>query len=607
MYRLFVFLVLSVFLFFGTDSLRAQQTDEQIASYYYQNKEYDKAAELYEGLYNKAQNKFYYQMLYSSYLELERYRDAVHLVEKRLKKYPKDLYLMVDLGEVYLKEGERKKATKSFDRALEPVGRDSKQIGDLVMAFENAGHHDYAIQTYLAARKVNNNPLAYVTELATLYEKAGQYELMMDEYFGLLDQSPGMMPSVQIALQRALNETSNPQLAEGLRRTLVSRIRQNPNDKTYLNMMIWFSLQQKDFRFALTQAQAVDARFPELGSQQVLQVAQIARNNEAYDVAIDAYNYLIAKGKESPVYFESRVGVLGVRFASINQNHAIEPKALAELEGDYASTLNELGKNLNTIPLMRNYATLLAYRDTRVQEAADLLYDIIEMPRVPAATLSEVKLELGDLLLFAGEIWDASLLYSQVEKANKNDVIGARAKYKNAQLSYFNNDFLWAKSQLDVLRASTSKLIANDAMQLSLLISDNMEEDSTYEMLELYAAADLLLYRNQLDSAWMLYDDITHHALSHSLFDEVLMQKAKIRMRQARYAEADSLLQQIVDLYGNDILADDALFLQAELNEQQLGNTQKARECYERLILDYPVSLYIDRARKRYNELKATG
>jgi len=232
MYRLFVFLVLSVFLFFGTDSLRAQQTDEQIASYYYQNKEYDKAAELYEGLYNKAQNKFYYQMLYSSYLELERYRDAVHLVEKRLKKYPKDLYLMVDLGEVYLKEGERKKATKAFDRALEQVGRDSKQIGDLVMAFENAGHHDYAIQAYLAARKVNNNPLAYVTELATLYEKAGQYELMMDEYFGLLDQSPGMMPSVQIALQRALNETSNPQLAEGLRRTLVSRIRQNPNDKT---------------------------------------------------------------------------------------------------------------------------------------------------------------------------------------------------------------------------------------------------------------------------------------------------------------------------------------------------------------------------------------
>ena len=263
---------------------------------------------------------------------------------------------------------------------------------------------------------------------------------------------------------------------------------------------------------------------------------------------------------------------------------------------------------------MRNYAHLLAYnssrkeaQESRLQRASDLLYDIIEMPRVPAKTVSEVKLELGDLLLFAGETWDASLLYSQVEKANKNDVIGAQAKYKNALLSYYNNDFQWAKSQLDVLRASTSKLIANDAMQLSLLISDNMEEDSTYDMLERYAAADLLIYRNKLDSAWVVLDDIVHRNLSHSLFDEVLMQKARIRMKQGRYAEADTLLQSIVDHYGMDILADDALFMLAELNEQQLNNPVRARECYEKLILDYPTSLYIDRARKRYNLLKNTA
>ena len=234
-----------------------------------------------------------------------------------------------------------------------------------------------------------------------------------------------------------------------------------------------------------------------------------------------------------------------------------------------------------------------------MQLAADLLQDIIEMPRIPSATLAEVKLELGDLLLFAGEIWDASLLYSQVEKANKNDLIGAMAKFKNAKLSYYNNDFQWAKSQLDVLRASTSKLIANDAMQLSLLISDNMEEDSTYDMLELYAAADLMLYQGKLDSAWTLLDDITHRTLDHPLFDEILVQKARIRMRQGRYGEADSLLQFVVDHYGSDILADDALFMLAELNEQKLGNPQRAKDCYEKLVIDYPSSLFVDRARKR--------
>lgn len=254
---------------------------------------------------------------------------------------------------------------------------------------------------------------------------------------------------------------------------------------------------------------------------------------------------------------------------------------------------------------MRNYADLSAYYADSLQQAADMLYDIIEMPKVPKKERDEAKLALGDLLLFAGEVWDASLLYMQVEKDNKNDVLGSQAKFKNAKLSYFNHDFLWAKSQLDVLRASTSKLIANDAMELSLLISDNMEEDSTFGMLERYAAADLLLYRNLTDSAWVAFDEVSHSALSHPLFDEVLMQKAKIRIKQQRYAEADTLLQQLVDMYYDDILADDALYLLAQLNEERLNNPRRARECYEKLILDYPMSLYVDYARKRYNALKS--
>jgi len=583
----------------GGTKLQAQQANEQMASYYFQNKQYEQAVELYEELYNRSQNKFYYQMLGRAYVELERYKDAIHLVEKRIKRYQRELDLYVDLGDLYIRQGERRKAEKAFDQAVDKIGYDGKQVSDLALAFENNGHNDYAIKTYLAAREKMKNELAYVMELATLYLKSGDYESMTNEYFALLDRSPGMINSVQISLQRALNETSDPRLADGLRQTLVSRIRQAPDNQSYLDMMIWFSLQQKDFDFALTQAKAVDARFPDKGGVQVMRVAQISQNNEAYNVAEEAYKYLIAKGNENEFYFDSRVGELQVRYERLNQHHAIPARELASLEAAYEQALNELGKNLKTTQLMRNYATLLAYHDNKVQQAADLLYDIIEMPRLAPAELAITKLELGDLLLFSGEIWDASLLYSQVEKANKNDVVGAQAKFKNAQLSYYNNDFEWAKSQLDVLRASTTKLIANDAMQLSLLISDNMEDDSTYEMLSLYAAADLLLYRGLLDSAWAAYDAVNVHSLSHSLFDEVLMQKAKIRMKQGRYVEADSLLQRIVEFYGEDILADDALFLQAELNEQQLNNPTRARECYEKLILEYPASLYVDRARKK--------
>ena len=582
----------------------AQESQEQMAAYYYDNGELEQAAQLYESLYKRTTNKFYYQRLYNTYLRLGEYKDALKLAEKRRKENPKDLYLYVDEGNVYLEQGQKKKADKVFDKAVDAITGNLAPIPDLARAFANVGRYDYALKTYYTARSKTKNKQLYFSEIVGVYQAMGDFSAMTEEYFDLLDNQPGMMNSIQVSMQKTLQEAPDERLANGVRQALVQRVREHPNNRNYLEMMIWFALQQKDFAFALTQARAVESRFPDQGGDQLLRVAKIAYANEDYDVAAESYRLLQQKGKENPHYFESRVGELEVEFARINKNYTIDSKKFAALRGRYEEAIAELGKNERTVPLMRNYAQLMAYHGNDAQAAVSMLDDVLEIPRLKAALRDEVKLELGDMLLFAGEIWDASLLYMQVEKANKNDVLGAMAKYRNARLSYFNHDFSWAKSQLDVLRASTSKLVANDAMELSLLISDNMEDDSTYDMLELYADADLLLYRNLLDSAWDGFDAINKRVLSHPLFDEVLMKKAQIRMKQARYEEADSLLQQLVEFYPYDILADDALMLRGELNEEKLGHPDVALECYEKILLDYSSSLYADRARKRYNELK---
>ena len=590
--------------YIGAPHAVAQDNQEQTAAYYYDHGEYEQAAQLYESLYKRTSQKYYYQRLLSTYMELGEYRDALKLVERRQKNNPKDLYLYVDEGSVYLKQKEEKKALKCFDKAIEKLTSNLQPVQDLAMAFVNAGRPDYAARTYLKAREKTGNRLLYFNELVGVYQAMGDYSAMTAEYFDLLDHQPGMISSVQVSMQRTLREAPDGKLAAGVKRELVNRVHEHPDNRTYLEMMIWFALQQKDFAFALEQAEAVDARFPEKGGQQVLRVAKIAQSNGALDVAADGYRHIQILGKESPNYFEARVGELEVEFAKINHNYRIDEKQMAALRQKYTTAFEELGKNENTVTLMRNYATLTGYHGGDAQAAADILDDILEMPRLKKQVRDEVKLELGDLLLFAGEVWDASLLYMQVEKANPNDVLGAMAKYKNAKLSYYNHDFKWANSQLRVLRASTSKLVANDAMELSLLISDNMEDDSTYTTLETFADADLMLYRGMLESAWEGYTNIETHNLSHPLLDEVLMRKAQIRMKQARYTEADSLLQKVVDFYPYDITADDALMMMAELNEDKLGNKAKAMKCYEKLLLDYPNSLYADNARKRYNALK---
>ncbi|MBI9039042.1 MAG: tetratricopeptide repeat protein, partial [Bacteroidales bacterium] len=216
----------------------------------------------------------------------------------------------------------------------------------------------------------------------------------------------------------------------------------------------------------------------------------------------------------------------------------------------------------------------------------------------------ECKIELADILLFQGEVWEATLLYSQVEKSYKNDPLGHLAKFRNAKLSYYIGEFGWAKVQLDVLKAATSKLIANDAMELSLLISDNLDADSSTFALELYSKADLYLFQNKNDLALITLDSIPKLSLWHPLFDEVLLKKAEIKIEMGAFEEADSLLVRLIDNYPDDILGDNALFLRAELYEKLFDDEEVAMELYRELLTKYPGSLFTVEARKKYRQLR---
>jgi tetratricopeptide (TPR) repeat protein len=253
---------------------------------------------------------------------------------------------------------------------------------------------------------------------------------------------------------------------------------------------------------------------------------------------------------------------------------------------------------------MLDLAHLQAFYLNRLDESVLLLEEALAIPGAPENVKAEIKLELGDIYLFVGEVWEASLLYSQVEKAFKNDPIGHEAKLRNARLSYFIGEFEWARAQLNVLKAATSKLIANDAMELALLISDNMDPDSTYTGLSFYSRADLLQYRGQDSMALLTLDSISMLGLYHSLDDEVLYSKAGIYIRKKDFTGADTILAEIVRDYKYDILGDNALFKRAELQASALNDKEKAMELYQQLMLDYPGSLFTTEARKRYRQLR---
>ena len=321
-------------------------------------------------------------------------------------------------------------------------------------------------------------------------------------------------------------------------------------------------------------------------------------------MASDAYSYLIKKGKDGYYYLSSRIELLNVKYLKITGTGTYTREDLTGLEKEYNNTLNEFGKSSETIDLVKNLSHLQAFYLDQTEPAIALLQEALNITGIKPATIANIKLELADIYLFSGDQWEASLLYSQVDFAFKNDPLGAEAKFRNARLSFYIGEFEWARAQLDILKASTSKLIANDALSLSLLITDNLDDDSSTAGLNYYAKADLYLYRNKPDMALKTLDSIETLGTYHPLFDEVLYKKAQIMIQKKDYTEADTLLGKLIRFYPNDILGDDAMYIRAQLNENQMNNKQKALEYYQKLITDYPGSIFVADARKRYRFLR---
>ena len=585
-------------------SAKAQTAaDEQLAAQYFQNRDFEKAADLYEKLFDKSPNGYFYSNFLLSVMELKDYKRAEKFVKKLIRKNPQQLNYAVDLGFVYSESGQPDKAKQQFDDAMNDLVSDQNMITMLANAFLVRRQNEYAINTYQKGRKLLHNNLIFAQELAFIYQQFGNYDAMLTEYLDWVENDYGSIDQVEQRLQSFLLDDPDNRKANLLKSALMKRAQKYPDKTVYSEMLIWYATQIQDFQTAYVQAKALDRRFKESG-ERIFNLARLCVDNKFYDVASEAFSYLIKKGNENYYYLSSRIELLNVRYLKITETATYTKDDLLSLEKEYQGALKEFGKNTETINLIKNLAHLEAFYLDKSEPAIALLQEALAFSNMKPQVLAYIKLELGDIYLFSGDQWEASLLYSQVDFAFKNDPLGAEAKFKNAKLSFYIGEFDWAKAQLDILKAATSKLIANDAMALSLTISDNLDDDSSTTGLQYYAKADLLLFRNKPDQALKTLDSIQTLGVYHPLFDEVLYKKAQIMISLKNYTEADTLLGKLIRFYPEDILGDDALFLRAQLNETLIGDKPKALACYQKLITSYTGSIYVAEARKRFRILR---
>ncbi len=581
----------------------ALQTKSSLALRYYNAKDYEKAAPLLYDIYKTSRSSTYFRFYINSLIQLEKFEEAEKLIQKEIKKQrtPKpELYIA--WGYLLIIEGKIDEGVQKYNEAIEKTPNSRGQYLTVANAFLSWGDYEYAKQTYLRGRKkLEGEQFSY--ELARVYSYLRDYKNMMEEYLNLLRESPKQLPRIQSSLSSAMRLDIDNELREQFRTQVLKRIQAEPQVIGYNRLLIWFFLQEKKFSSALRQSIALDQRTGE-ETVQILQLGSMALKNKKYTEANKAFEYILAKGKKNPYYSQAYLSNLHTSYLQFTSESPDDIERGKKLAADFKEGLDFLGISPATINLVLEDAHLLAFYLNETDAAIDILNRALKIPRLKPVQWGKLKTELADIYVYSNDPWEATLIYSQVIEGNKKNSLGDEVKLKKAKLGYYLGNFSWAKAQLDVLKASTSKLTANDAMALSLLISNNLELDTSAVPLQMFARADLLFFQNNDSLALATLDSISEIYPYDPLVDNILFRKAKIEISRQNYKQAATYLEKIVDEFSYELLADDALFMLAEIYHYNLNDGEKAKKLYKKMLTQFPGSVFTDESREKYRELR---
>lgn len=583
---------------------KKETTEKDLAFKYYYNLEFDKAAVLFESVYKESNTYSDYRFLFYSLVASGQYEKAEKTVKQRVKEDKgDDTRYFVDYGYVYNSAGDPKKGNDYYEKALDDMKADNNSIRLVANAFLGVRDKTFAIKTFLRGRKLLKDNKLFASDLGYIYYSIQDYPNMVKEYLNYAETDPSKLNYVYGRFQDYMSKDPEGLVTDALKNELMSRAQTEKTGTYYGEMALWFLIQVKDFDLAYRQAVAIDKRGNNNG-ETVMSLANICYSNNDFTSARKCYDYVLENYKNSYLEQEAKIGLLSMEYELVCAEKKPEPQQITKVDNMFRDVFSETGMTAEVYTLVISYAELNAYYMCDCDNAVKLLTDLLDSGRLRVKETAQIKSSLADIYLACGDQWEATLLYSQVEKTLKDDPIGFEAKFKNAKLYYYIGEFNWAQSKLDILKTSTGKLIANDAMRLSLFIKDNKDDDSVSQALTYFSKAELADFRKEKDVAFLYLDSASNVNAWSPIEDDVLYKKAELFVSMKQYDKADEQLALIEEKYPNEIVADEALYLRAKINGDNLGKPEVAQECYKKLFMDYPSSIFAVAARNKFREMR---
>lgn len=570
--------------------------EDFLAKQYFEDGDFEKAVVFYEKLTEKSPRRTdYLQGLVACYQQLQRYEDANNFLTKRLEGKSPHPTLLIELGYNYTLQDSTAQANSYYDKAMDVIAENPNYGYALGYQFQKYSQLDRAISAYQKAMELNPE-LDYNFQLARLYGEQGNVDKMYRSYLNLMRNGKTSKSNILRSIDAFITSDAESYNNTTLKTILLENVQQNP-DVIWNELLSWLFVQQQQYGSAFRQEKAIYKRMEDGNTLRLESLGKLALAENDTETARDIFEYLIKESNDVVTALDAELNLIDIDLKNANKND------LDNIQKRYEDLVEIHGYKTQTLQLQVAYANFLTFQKDNPEPAVAMLKNALELPLNQRGT-AYIKLALGDILVYHKRFNEALIYFSQIQQKLKNDILGQNARYKVAETSFYKGDFEWALTQLKVLRGSTSQLIANDAMQLSLLISDNSLEDSIQTALKKYARADFLAYQNKTQEAIDTLEDILQNHKGEKIEDEALLRQAQLLESQKKYEAAELNYLKITEFYGSGILADDAYFALGELYRNILDQPDKAKNKYEKIIYNYQDSYYFPQARKNFRMLR---
>lgn len=575
------------------------QSEARIAQQYMKAAQYDKAIILYEDLYKSNPSNSYYSALFSCYYATKDYKEAKKIIKKhskRVKAYPKP-----DFDRALIEEalGNTDEAEKYYEIAKEKAILQRGYVSNLLNLFEQNDKIDHGLDLLLRADKVKPSS-SYKYLIAQYYGRLNRNEDMINVYLNVIQSRPKLVHQTKARMLRQFGQDKDKM--DLLKNQLIKKLQSSNHSVFALDeLLLWVYLQDKDFEKAFRKEKSVNKKHKLHGSR-FINFANICFANQKYQLASDALKEILNYGVDHPHYIQALESKLKFDLFQLSVNTSVTDEEINDLNASFEDYFTQYPANNTNLEPQQHLAKFVSQYKNNNERAIRILEEAIAYKGSLKETAA-CKLLLADLLLINNRIWDALLYYNQIDKDFEHGTIGHEARFRKAKVSFYQGEFKWSKDQLDILKQSTTKLIANNAMYLSLVIQESLNLDSNTFGLEMYSRADLYMFQKRYTKANEILHQLIKLSTNDLLVDDAYFMLSKIAHEQNNYTKEEEYLNAIIQNHP-DILIDNALFNLGKLYQFQLKNNEKALETYQTLLTNHPSSYWTSQARVNYRTLK---